>query len=48
MSTGQLSFEARKESTHERIRNGPLWIYSAYPKALLNLLFRNSLLAIRN
>ncbi len=34
MSTGQLSFEAWKESTHERIRNGPLWIYSAYPKAL--------------
>ncbi len=34
MAMVQLSFEAWKEKIHARIRNGSLWIYLAYPKAL--------------
>ncbi len=34
MSVINLAFDRWKEAIPERIRNGPLWVYSAYPKAL--------------
>lgn|SRR5574341_236764 len=34
MATHPASFEAWQKTIPERIHNGPLWVYAAYPKAL--------------